>query len=468
MLTTRPTHSYTATSFYPPAYCALARRHLRSFPHLSHETVKGTNGKFRPVSPNASSADTGVEVYRFHVTGMTGHMHEYEASSIRQLRMNLAKELRIFYPCVILVRRNAEHVSEPMHDFDYDIEAEFDGAPQPFDVYLINAQATMEKDMSAWSAEKWIEVLQDHILHEDETAIARARPKLGQHVASGMDTLLQTVITHSHTVEQLEEEAARIRLILQLGVDTSTRGRNGMTMLHCAAELGHMGLLHTWLRLGDLLDEHTAGTASVDIDTANYSGRTSLYLAASNGHTEVVKALVASRASHVVASGDCERTPLHVAARRGHANIIRILLQAMAQVDLGDNGGRTALHLAAAYGHTQAVQALVTQGNAHLGAVDRLYGRAAIHMASRCGHTPVVAMLVDARADVNATDEDLWTPLHLAASMGRLETIGVLIRAGANRRARNEEGNTPLDLAFGDGIEGITRGAFFSSRCACQ
>ena len=53
---------------------------------------------------------------------------------------------------------------------------------------------------------------------------------------------------------------------------------------------------------------------------------------------------------------------------------------------------------------------------------------------------------LDAGTNVNAVDDDGWTPLHYAAGMGTLENIQVLLEAGGNINAANDDG-TPLHPA---------------------
>ena len=50
--------------------------------------------------------------------------------------------------------------------------------------------------------------------------------------------------------------------------------------------------------------------------------------------------------------------------------------------------------------------------------------------------------------DVNAKDENGYTPLHPAALNGHKEIVELLINKGADVNAKNSDGGTPLDLAI--------------------
>ncbi|NWS09674.1 PP16A phosphatase, partial [Pachyramphus minor] len=58
----------------------------------------------------------------------------------------------------------------------------------------------------------------------------------------------------------------------------------------------------------------------------------------------------------------------------------------------------------------------------------------------------VVSVLLDAGADVNSRDTELWTPLHAAATCGHLRLVQLLIQRGADLLAVNSDGNMPYDL----------------------
>ncbi|XP_069738981.1 protein phosphatase 1 regulatory subunit 16A [Phaenicophaeus curvirostris] len=73
-------------------------------------------------------------------------------------------------------------------------------------------------------------------------------------------------------------------------------------------------------------------------------------------------------------------------------------------------------------------------------------GLTALHQCCIDDAGEVVSALLEAGADVNARDTELWTPLHAAATCGHLGLVRLLIQRGADLLAVNSDGNMPYDL----------------------
>ena len=83
-------------------------------------------------------------------------------------------------------------------------------------------------------------------------------------------------------------------------------------------------------------------------------------------------------------------------------------------------------------------------------------GTKLIHSAARCGHSDLVEYLVEQQgSDVNAKDDDGWTPLHHATYINyKLDTVKALVSLGADIHAKVsvskcQARSTPLHLAAG-------------------
>ena len=70
-----------------------------------------------------------------------------------------------------------------------------------------------------------------------------------------------------------------------------------------------------------------------------------------------------------------------------------------------------------------------------------------LHFAVYYGHKEIVELLIAKGADVNAKDNNGWTPLHFAAGRDHKEIVELLIAKGANVNAKDNNGWTPLFYA---------------------
>ena len=70
-----------------------------------------------------------------------------------------------------------------------------------------------------------------------------------------------------------------------------------------------------------------------------------------------------------------------------------------------------------------------------------------LHIAARMNDSNSALWLIANGADVNAKDEDGWTPLRLAAQENATETAALLLKNGAEVNAKDNDGWTPLHPA---------------------
>jgi cytohesin len=137
------------------------------------------------------------------------------------------------------------------------------------------------------------------------------------------------------------------------------------------------------------------------IDVQDNLGKTPLYYASSEGHTEIVEYLLAHNADSELGNIANDR-PLAKAAQFGHYDTVRVLLEHGATVNCKNESGRTPLHEAALWSGREAINLLISYG-----------------------------------ADVNARDKYQNTPLHQATMQNNIEAVNTLVEHGSDILAKN-------------------------------
>ncbi|KAJ9456445.1 hypothetical protein DIPPA_11962 [Diplonema papillatum] len=206
------------------------------------------------------------------------------------------------------------------------------------------------------------------------------------------------------------------------------------TAVHWASQNGHSPVVKKLIAAG----------ANVTAQTKD--GRTALHWASNDGHSKVVKELIAAGAN-VFAQTTDGWTALYVASYNGHSLVVKELTSAGADVRVRDSAGRTAVHWASNNGHSEVVKELIAAG-ANVD-VQTKGGSTALHRASYNGHSEVVKELIAAGANVHVQDKDGWTSLHDASQNGHSEVVRKLIAAGVNVHVQSKGGDTALHFAAG-------------------
>ena len=153
---------------------------------------------------------------------------------------------------------------------------------------------------------------------------------------------------------------------------------------------------------------------------ARYVEWTALTYASSEGHLDILKALIAAGANKDKVDG-YGYTPLTVAALYGHVVCLKVLLTAGADKDKADSNGNTPLIFAANNGHVECAKALLA-----------------------------------VKIDVNKADEDGANPLICASRNGYVEIVKLLLAAGA-KKDKITSGETALTYAIREGHHEIVQ-----------
>ncbi|KAI1812496.1 ankyrin [Poronia punctata] len=156
--------------------------------------------------------------------------------------------------------------------------------------------------------------------------------------------------------------------------------------------------------------------------SADGLSNSNLHLAASLGHLQVCKVLVA--AGHEVpmaALNENHQTALMLAAAAGHTEVVLFLAQTNPSSILRcDTRGRDAIMEASAGGHDTVLQILLTchpdgvEAGVHNSDLD---GNTALHFASSHGHLPAIRTLLAANADPDKPNLWSWPPVAYSATV---------------------------------------------------
>ncbi|MBN2270416.1 MAG: ankyrin repeat domain-containing protein [Sedimentisphaerales bacterium] len=194
-----------------------------------------------------------------------------------------------------------------------------------------------------------------------------------------------------------------------------------LSSIHLAAELGALAQVEVLLEEG------------IDVNAKDEDGKTPLHLAVQEDHKDVVQALV-SKGADVNAKDNKGMTPIHLATLRNLRDIIDLLISKGANVNTKNEKGETPLDIG---GYNKEIAPLLISAGART---------STIHNAALWGLVSEVRRFLDEGVDVNAKNEDGWTPLHLTAQAGRKDVMELLIAKGADVNAPNSKGQTPLQM----------------------
>jgi ankyrin repeat protein len=172
-------------------------------------------------------------------------------------------------------------------------------------------------------------------------------------------------------------------------------------------------------------------------------GQCSLYIAARNGHVEVVKLVAMHDESLVMARDEYDNSVLDAAARWGNANIVSLLLEKGAPPDADDGG---AVSSACSVGAHAAVRVFLEHG-AQTETKGDGESWPPLHTAIQEGAWQCVQELLRFKSDANHECPG-GTPLMFAVKAKRLDMVQLLVEHGADVNKRHDEQKaTALQMA---------------------
>jgi len=221
--------------------------------------------------------------------------------------------------------------------------------------------------------------------------------------------------------------------LLEQGVDVNSAGPDGTTALHWAAHDGNIEILVRLIQAGG------------NITAFNRYGIAPIWLAAQNGHADIIETFLRLGVAPNTPRNDSGETVLMIAARGGHAGVLQRLIAYGADVNATDSiRSQTALMWAAAEGHQSAVQ-ILSEAGSDLEARS-MTGLTALMFAIRSGDINVTREILKQGADLRTTAPDGTTMLVLAIINAHWELAAFLLEKGADPNVDDSVHGRPLHV----------------------
>ena len=150
---------------------------------------------------------------------------------------------------------------------------------------------------------------------------------------------------------------------------------------------------------------------------------------------------------------DSNSPPLHQVARSGDLDIVQYLVNEVGcDVNGLDNEAYTPLHRAIEYGHLPIVQYLLSQPQCNCETRSNNCGMYPLHHAAGFGYLEIIKALDGRGCDINVLDDKGYTPIHIACNNGHLSVVEYLSsKPQCNLEVLDNTGHQPLHYALCQG-----------------
>ncbi|KAL7793938.1 ankyrin repeat protein [Trichoderma afarasin] len=249
-----------------------------------------------------------------------------------------------------------------------------------------------------------------------------------------------------------------LQLLVKAGVPVDSKNRDGYTPLAVAVRKGneaaakyliecgasrtgsilHLACTQGSLDLVKLLIQEGADPKAIEPENGRSLLYTALHIDDEEACSQMVRYLVDEVKVPLDQPGGQFKYPVIQAAHMARGpesaglKALKLLIRRKARLDMADDQGRRAVHVAAASLWKDGLSALVRAG-VDINVRDKL-GRLPIHFAASVSNQGNLEYLLGRfeDIDVNATDDDNWTPLLWASRTGAFESVAQLRERGAD------------------------------------
>lgn len=303
-----------------------------------------------------------------------------------------------------------------------------------------------------------------------------------------------------------------VKILLKYGADVNLGIDNNVTPLMAAAHRGHLEIIKILIEHHALLNVASKeGNQALVIASAHdqyhvvehllkleelqpifKDNRTHLWHAASGGHFKTVKTILQIDKSIINQVDNKGVSPLYIAAENGHLDIVQLLIAEGADFNLVNKYNYSPLFIACATHRTEIVKLLVQQPNIIIDPLENLQDskpsaiaavnplavaadrgfldilkiivkkikaspirliitEQALFAAVIKNQFPVIQYLLTEGVTVNLLDPEGKTPLWYACCANNKSIVDWLINKGADVNLSNKAGQTPLNLVCSTG-----------------
>jgi ankyrin repeat protein len=236
-----------------------------------------------------------------------------------------------------------------------------------------------------------------------------------------------------------------IKNIIVLPQNLDAKDNNGWTAFHFLFENEILRSDEKQAEIARLLIN-----AGADINIQTNDKSSALHLAIERNYQFVTQVLIKAKAAPSLRNNK-NMTPLMVAVQSGNLPIVKKLAKLPQNLDLKQENGWTALHFTAYSESKGGDKTLAKIADVLIAAGADLNskintGETALSVAIGNEYPLVATTLLNARASVDLTDNNGWTPVMLAVYLGKIDIIKQALPLSSDLNIKNSDGWAALHL----------------------